>query len=60
MTAPGRRSSPAVRAGLVRRKLSGTFFLGACLLAIAFLLLALLLLLLDVLSRGSRRSTGIS
>lgn len=37
---------------LMRRKLSGTLFLGACLAAIGILLLALLLLLYDVLARG--------
>ena len=38
--------------GLARRKLSGTIFLGLCLLAIVILLLALLLLLFDVLREG--------
>jgi phosphate transport system permease protein len=37
---------------LARRKLSGTIFLGLCLLAIVILLLALLLLLFDVLREG--------
>lgn len=37
---------------LGRRKLSGTVFYGACLAAIAILLLALLLLLVDVLRQG--------
>lgn len=37
---------------LARRKLSGTVFLGLCLLAIVILLLALLLLLFDVLQEG--------
>jgi phosphate transport system permease protein len=38
--------------GLMRRKLNGTLFYGACLAAIGFLMLALLLLLIDVFSRG--------
>lgn len=37
---------------LARRRLSGTIFLGLCLLAIVILLLALLLLLFDVLREG--------
>lgn len=37
---------------LARRKLTGTIFLGLCLAAIAILLLALVLLLFDVLSKG--------
>lgn len=37
---------------LLRRKLSGTLFYGACLAAIGVLLLTLLLLLYDVLSKG--------
>lgn len=37
---------------LTRRKLTGTLFYGACLAAIGVLLLALLILLIDVLSRG--------
>jgi phosphate transport system permease protein len=37
---------------LARRKLTGTVFYGACLAAIGILLLALVLLLFDVLSRG--------
>ena len=36
----------------MRRKLTGTLFYGACLLAIGILLLALLILLYDVLARG--------
>jgi phosphate transport system permease protein len=39
--------------GLMRRKLTGTIFYGACLTAIGILLLALVLLLIQVLSRGS-------
>jgi phosphate transport system permease protein len=37
---------------LMRRKLTGTLFYGACLAAIGILLISLLLLLYDVLSRG--------
>jgi phosphate transport system permease protein len=37
---------------LMRRKLTGTIFYGACMLAIGIVLLALFLLLLDVLTRG--------
>jgi phosphate transport system permease protein len=42
------RFEPAV----MRRKLTGTLFYGACVLAIGIVLLALVLLLLDVLARG--------
>jgi phosphate transport system permease protein len=53
-------SAPTVAVGgsarfepaLGRRKLSGTIFLGLCLLAIVILLMALLLLLFDVLREG--------
>lgn len=44
--------SPRFEPGLARRRLSGTIFLGFCLLAIFILLLALLLLLYDVLREG--------
>lgn len=37
---------------LMRRRLSGTLFLGACIAAIGILLIALLMLLVDVFSRG--------
>jgi phosphate transport system permease protein len=37
---------------LARRKLTGTLFYGACVVAIGILLLALLILLVDVLTRG--------
>lgn len=37
---------------LTRRKLNGTIFYGACLAAIGILLLALVMLLIDVLTRG--------
>ncbi len=45
---PDVRFEPA----LMRRKLAGTIFYGACMLAIGIVLLALFLLLLDVLTRG--------
>lgn len=51
--APANRSPRAAfEPDLARRKLSGTIFYGACLAAIGILLLALLILLVDVLSRG--------
>lgn len=43
---------PRFHPDLARRRLKGTIFLGACVLAIAVTLLALLLLLLDILGRG--------
>jgi phosphate transport system permease protein len=46
--APAGRFEPA----LMRRKLTGTIFYGACLAAIGILLLALILLLAQVLGRG--------
>jgi phosphate transport system permease protein len=46
--APSSRFEPA----LMRRRLTGTIFYGACLAAIGILLLALILLLIQVLSRG--------
>ncbi|MDQ3870541.1 MAG: ABC transporter permease subunit, partial [Chloroflexota bacterium] len=48
VTAPGTRFEPQ----LMRRKLNGTLFYGACLAAIGLTLLALLLLLVDVFTRG--------
>ncbi|MDO8483747.1 MAG: phosphate ABC transporter permease PstA [Candidatus Limnocylindrales bacterium] len=53
----GTAVTPAAQAGrwepaLMRRRLSGTLFYGACLAAIALLLLTLILLLWDVLSQG--------
>ena len=44
----------------MRRKLTGTLFYGACLLAISVLLLTLLVLLYDVLRQGCRGSTWTS
>lgn len=48
-TAP---AAPRFEPALMRRKLTGTLFYGACLLAIGILLLALMALLIDVFSRG--------
>jgi len=45
-------AAPRFEPALMRRKISGTIFYGACLLAIGILLLTLLLLLWDVLTRG--------
>jgi phosphate transport system permease protein len=47
-TAATARFEPA----LMRRKLTGTLFYGACLLAVGILMITLLLLLWDILSRG--------
>lgn len=47
-------AQPRFEPQLMRRKLSGTLFYGACLLAIGLTLLALLLLLVDIFSRGAR------
>jgi phosphate transport system permease protein len=44
--------APRFEPALMRRKLTGTIFYGACLAAIGILLLALALLLFDVLSQG--------
>jgi phosphate transport system permease protein len=58
MTAATPASQPAETAltrfepGLMRRKLTGTLFYGACLAAIGMLMLALAFLLIDVFSRG--------
>jgi phosphate transport system permease protein len=53
-TAPTAVPAPEVRfePALMRRKLTGTIFYGACMLAIGILLLALVMLLFDVLVRG--------
>jgi phosphate transport system permease protein len=45
-------AAPRFEPALARRKLTGTLFYGACLAAIGVLLLALLILLFDILSRG--------
>ncbi|HEY7523558.1 MAG TPA: phosphate ABC transporter permease PstA [Candidatus Limnocylindrales bacterium] len=54
MTAASAPALPAAtfEPALGRRKLSGTLFYGACLVAIAILLIALLLLLVDVVRQG--------
>jgi phosphate transport system permease protein len=49
---PPAAAAPRFEPQLMRRKLAGTIFLGACLAAIGLLLLALILLLVDVLSSG--------
>jgi phosphate transport system permease protein len=53
-TAPTAVPAPEIRfePALMRRKLTGTLFYGACLFAIGILLLSLILLLYDVLARG--------
>jgi phosphate transport system permease protein len=53
-TAPTAVPAPEIRfePALMRRKLTGTLFYGACMLAIGILLLALVMLLFDVLVRG--------
>ena len=43
---------PRFEPALMRRKLTGTLFYGACLVAIGILLLALVALLIDVFVRG--------
>jgi phosphate transport system permease protein len=48
----GAVAKPAFEPQLMRRRLSGTLFYGACLGAIGILLLALVLILWDVLSQG--------
>jgi phosphate transport system permease protein len=51
-TAIAGTSTAAFDPALTRRRRSGTIFYGACLLAIGILLIALLMVLFDVLSRG--------
>ncbi len=51
-TAATASARPRFEPELARRRLTGTIFLGLCLLAIGLLLLALLLLMYDVLVRG--------
>ena len=53
MTALARAARrPRYEPALMRRKLSGTIFYGACLAALALTMLAIVLLLFDILSRG--------
>lgn len=53
MSATAAAAAPArFEPHLMRRRLSGTLFLGACIAAIGILLIALLMLLVDVFSRG--------
>jgi phosphate transport system permease protein len=47
------RQAPRFEPGLMRRKATGTAFYGACLAAIALLLLALVVLLVDVVMRAA-------
>ena len=49
---PSPPAVPRFEPALMRRKLTGTVFYGACLVAIGILLLALVALLIDVFSRG--------
>ena len=49
---PAVGSVPRFNPQVARRKLSGTIFLGACMTAIGLLLIALVVLLIDVLSKG--------
>jgi phosphate transport system permease protein len=49
---PAVEAPPRFEPALMRRKLTGTLFYGACLLAISVLLLTLLVLLYDVLRQG--------
>jgi phosphate transport system permease protein len=49
---PGAATTPRFEPALMRRKLTGTIFYGACLAAIGILLLALMALLVDVLLKG--------
>jgi phosphate transport system permease protein len=52
MSADVAATAAAFEPRIARRKLAGTLFLGACLVAIGLLLLALILLLVDVLGQG--------
>ncbi len=51
-TSPVATSAPRFEPALMRRRLTGTIFYGACMAAIGVLLVALLALLVDVLSKG--------
>ena len=53
MTTAASGAQPRFEPALMRRKLTGTLFYGACLLAIAILILALIALLLNVLVVGA-------
>ena len=53
MTTAASGAQPRFEPGLMRRKLTGTLFYGACLLAITILILALIALLLNVLVVGA-------
>jgi phosphate transport system permease protein len=50
--APAAVMAPRFEPRLARRKLAGTIFLGACIAAIGVLMLALVLLLVEVLTKG--------
>ena len=50
---PAARAAPRFEPALMRRKLTGTLFYGACIGAVALLLLALLALLVDVFVRAA-------
>lgn len=52
LSASATKAGPRFEPQLARRKLAGTIFLGACMAAIGLLLLALVLLLYDVLTKG--------
>jgi phosphate transport system permease protein len=52
MTARAASAVAPFEPAIARRKLNGTLFYGACLAAVGILLLALLILLVDILSRG--------
>ena len=53
LTSAASGAQPRFEPALMRRKLTGTLFYGACLLAITILILALIALLLDVLVVGA-------
>lgn len=52
VVAPASGAAPRFDPQVARRKLTGTIFLGACVAAIGLLLIALIALLVDVLTRG--------
>ncbi|HUG29185.1 MAG TPA: phosphate ABC transporter permease PstA [Candidatus Limnocylindria bacterium] len=51
--APAARTAPRFEPALMRRKLTGTLFYGACIAAVGLLLLALVALLVDVFLRAA-------